>query len=64
MLEELRKKAYDLFNSNKWMHSISEGERSVTIFSDGLHCSSWDRFDPEFTTNDIEVAVNYLYPEY
>lgn len=64
MLEELRKKAYDLFSSNKWMASISEGERSVTIFLDGLHCSSWNCSDPEFTTDNIEVAVNYLYPEY
>lgn len=64
MLEELRKKAYELFTSNKWMASISEGERSVIIFSDGLYCSSMNRFDPEFTTDNIEVAVNYLYPEY
>ena len=64
MLEELRKKAYELFNSNKWMTTILEGERSVTIYSDGLRCSSINRFDPEFTTDNIDVAVNYLYPEY
>lgn len=64
MLEELRKKAYKLFNSNKWMASISEGERCVTIYENGLCCSSMNCFDPEFTTNDIDVAVNYLYPEY
>lgn len=64
MLEELRKKAYELLNSNKWMASISEGEKSVTVYSDGLYCSSMNRFDHEFFTNDIEVAVNYLYPEY
>lgn len=64
MLEELRKKAYELFNSNKWMASISEGERRVTVYENGLCCSSMNRFDPEFTTNNIDVAVNYLYPEY
>lgn len=64
MLEELRKKAYELLNSNKWMASISEGERCVTVYEDGLYCSSMNRFDPEFTTDNIDVAVNYLYPEY
>lgn len=63
MLKELREKAYELFSSNKWMSSISEGERSVIVYSDGLYCSSINRFDPNFTTDNIEVAVNYLYPE-
>jgi hypothetical protein len=46
------------------MASISEGKRSVTVCSDGLYCSSMDCFDPEFTTDNIDEAVNYLYPEY
>lgn len=64
MLEELRKKAYKVFNNNKWMTSISEGERSVTVYENGLYCTSVNCFDPEFTTNNIEVAINYLYTEY
>ena len=64
MLEELRKKAYKLFSSNKWMSSISEGERNVTVYEDGLCCSSMNQYDLEFTTNNIEEAINYLYPEY
>lgn len=64
MLEELRKKAQEIFNSNKWLASITEGERTVSIYSDGLYCSSTNQYDLEFTTNNIEEAINYLYPEY
>lgn len=45
------------------MAFISEGDRTATIMSDGLYCSSIDKFDPEFTTNSVDIAVNYLYPE-
>ena len=62
-LEELREKARQILTSGKWLSSITEGERSVCVYSDGLHCSSWNRFDPEFTTTDIEEAINYLYVE-
>ena len=64
MLKELRKKAQEIFSSNKWMASITEGERNVCVHSDGLYCSSMNQYDPEFTTNNIEEAINYLYPEY
>jgi len=63
MLEKLRNNARKLFNSNKWMSSISEGERSVLICSNGLYCSSINQYDPEFTTDNIDEAINYLYPE-
>lgn len=60
--EVLRKKAYKILGTGRWMSSVSYGEREVTVCADGLDCHSSDRFDPEFTTDDVNVAVDYLYP--
>lgn len=61
-LEELRNKAKETL-SKGWLSTVRVGDRSVCCYSDGFHCESWDRFDPEFTTLDIDEAINYLYPE-
>lgn len=60
---ELREKAMKILKEGKWLASISYGNRTVTVVSDGYECSSSERFDPEFTTQDINVAIDYLYPE-
>lgn len=60
---ELRENAMEILKEGKWLASVSYGSRTVTVVSDGYECSSSERFDPEFTTQDINVAINYLYPE-
>lgn len=62
-MSELREKAMKILKEGKWLASVSYGNRTVTVVSDGYECSSSERFDPEFTTQDINVAINYLYPE-
>lgn len=62
-VEELREKARKILNDGKWLSAVKEGDREVEICHDGFYCHSWDRFDPEFTTTDIEEAINYLYVE-
>ena len=42
---------------------VEHDDRSVTVYSGGYHCNSWNRFDPEFITDDINVAIDYLYPQ-
>lgn len=64
MLEELREKARQILNNGKWLSVVKSDDREVQINHDGFFCHSWNRFDSEFTTNDIEEAINYLYPEY
>lgn len=62
-MEELRENAREILSTGKWLESVSYGERTVMITSNGYECSSSERFDPEFTTQDINIAINYLYPE-
>lgn len=64
MLEELRENARQILNSGKWLSNIKSDNREVQIHHNGFYCHSRNRFDPEFTTTDIEEAINYLYPEY
>lgn len=60
---ELREKAMEILKEGKWLSGVSYNNRTVTVVNDGYECSSFERFDPEFTTQDINVAINYLYPE-
>lgn len=62
-MEELRNKAIETLKNGGWLTTVAEGERQVSVYSDGYYCSSSDRFDPEFTTKDINIAVDYLYPQ-
>lgn len=62
-LKELREKAYKILSSYKWLSAVRNGDREVQINDNGFYCHSRNRFDYEFITNDIEEAVNYLYPE-
>lgn len=62
-MRELRENAREILSTGKWLESVSCEERTVTIIRDGYECSSSDRFDPEFTTQDMDIAINYLYPE-
>ena len=61
-MEELRNKAIKTLKNGGWLTTITEGERQVSVYSDGYYCKSLDRFDPEFTTKNINIAVDYLYP--
>ena len=61
-MEYLRVKAKETLQNGKWLESASYDNRTVTIVSNGYECSSSDRFDAEFTTQDIDVAIDYLYP--
>lgn len=61
-MEELRINAKETLQNGKWLTSVSYDNRTVTIVSNGYECSSSDRFDAEFTTQDIDVAIDYLYP--
>ena len=61
-MEELRNKAKETLQNGKWLESVTYGERTVTIVSNGYECSSFDRFDAEFTTQNIDEAIDYLYP--
>lgn len=61
-MEELRNKAKETLQNGKWLESVTYGERTVTIVSNGYECNSFDHFDAEFTTQDIDVAIDYLYP--
>lgn len=61
-MEYLRIKAKETLQNGKWLESVSYDNRTVTIVSNGYECSSSDRFDAEFTTQDIDVAIDYLYP--
>lgn len=63
MFQELRNKVTDKLKNGGWLTTVTEGERTVSVYSNGYHCSSADRFDVEFTTKDINVAVDYLYPQ-
>lgn len=63
-MEELRKRAYEILANGGWLASVSEDERTVTVCTNGFDCTSMNNHDPEFTTSDINEAVNYLYPEY
>lgn len=62
-LKELRESAREILKSGKWLASVSYGERTVVIMNNGYECSNSERFDPEFVTQDINIAINYLYPE-
>ena len=61
MLEELRAKTKESLESE--FSAAFAGDRKVFNSIDGFICESWNEFDPEFITQDIEVAINYLYPE-
>lgn len=61
-MQELRNKAKETLQNGKWLESVTYGERTVTIVSNGYECSSFDRFDAEFTTQNIDDAIDYLYP--
>ena len=61
-MEYLRVKAKETLQNGKWLESVSYDNRTVTIVYNGYECSSSDRFDAEFTTQDIDVAIDYLYP--
>lgn len=61
-MEELRNKAKETLQNGKWLESVTYGERTVTVVSNGYECSSFDRFDAEFTTQNIDDAIDYLYP--
>lgn len=61
-MEYLRIKVKETLQNGKWLESVSYDNRTVTIVSNGYECSSSDRFDAEFTTQDIDVAIDYLYP--
>lgn len=62
-MEELRNEAMETLKNGGWLTTVTEGERQVSIYSDGYYCSSLNRFDPEFTVKDITVAIDYLYPQ-
>lgn len=64
MLEELRKNAYKILNSGEWLSTVQEGDREVRVSYGSFYCYSRNNFDPELRTNDIEEAINYLYPEF
>ena len=61
-MEELRNKAKETLQNGKWLESVTYDNRTVTIVSNGYECSSFDRFDAEFTTQNIDDAIDYLYP--
>lgn len=61
-MEYLRNKAKETLQNGKWLTSVSYDNRTVTIVSNGYECSSYDRFDAEFTTKNIDDAIDYLYP--
>lgn len=58
----LREKAKEKLSH--WLGSVTNDERTVTKVCDGYNCTSCSRYDMEFSTDSIEVALNYLYPEY
>lgn len=49
---------------NHWLGSVSNAERTVTRVSNGYDCNSYNRYDIEFLTVNLNDALNYLYPEY
>lgn len=61
-MEELRNKTKGTLKNGKWLTSVSYYDRTVTVVSNGYECSSSDRFDQEFTTENLDVAIDYLYP--
>ena len=61
-MKELRNKAKETLQNGKWLESVSYDNRTVTVVSNGYECSSSDRFDAEFTTQNIDEAIDYLYP--
>ena len=62
-LESLRSNAREILKDKKWLSSVQADEREVTVYTDGYHCESSSKFDVEFVTNDVEEAINYLYPQ-
>lgn len=58
MFEELRKQAVKKLSH--WMGSASYDNREVVRYSDGYNCNEWDSH-LEFTTQDINVALNFLF---
>ena len=63
MMEELREEARKILTDGKWLSVVEAGDREVQVNWNGFYCHSWDRFDPEFVTTDIEEAISFLYPE-
>ena len=62
-MEEKRDKARAILAKKEWMSFIEYDNRHVVVLSDGSYdCLSYDRFDPEFRTTNIEVALDYLFP--
>lgn len=59
MFSELRVKATEKLSN--WLGTASYGEREVVRYSDGYHCNEWDSH-LEFTTQDINVALDFLFP--
>ena len=60
-----REKAKQILESGKLYQTIKndpEDEREIYRCSDGIHCNSWNKFDHEFVTNEIETALDYIYP--
>lgn len=60
VFEELRKQAIEKLSN--WMGSASYDNREVVRYSDGYNCNEWDSH-LEFTTQDINVALEFLFPE-
>lgn len=62
-MAENRNEAREILAKKKWMSFVKHDNREVWVLSDGSYdCTSFDIFDPEFNTTDIEIALNYLYP--
>ena len=59
MFEELRKQAVKKLSH--WMGSASYDNREVVRYSDGYNCNECDSH-LEFTTQDINVALDFLFP--
>lgn len=59
VFEELRKQAIEKLSH--WMGSASYDNREVVRYSDGYNCNEWDSH-LKFTTQDINVALDFLFP--
>lgn len=60
-----RENAKQILQSGELYESIRihpDDNRAISRYSSGIHCESLNRYDPEFVTDDIEVALNYIYP--
>lgn len=63
-LNELRENAYKILSSGKWLAAVQADEREVYILHDGVYYCHEFCCCNDFKTDDIDEAVNYLYPEY